>query len=75
VLKWRKNDDEQEQFVAGPAQSGSGEVFAFHIEKVIIHVEGGFFQHSFWLETSISKHYRNYPRWWHQSPKTFIVIG
>jgi hypothetical protein len=29
-----KNDDEQEQFVPGPAQSGSGEVFAFHIEEI-----------------------------------------
>jgi len=29
-----KNDDEQEQFVPGPAQLGSGEVFAFHIEEI-----------------------------------------
>jgi hypothetical protein len=55
-----KNDDEQEQLVPGLAQSGSGEVFAFHIQKVIIHVEGEFFQHSFWVEASISKQYLNY---------------
>jgi hypothetical protein len=29
-----KNDDEQEQFAPGPAQSGSGQVFAFHIEEI-----------------------------------------
>lgn len=30
--------------VPGPFQSGSGEVFAFISKKLIIHVEGGFFQ-------------------------------
>ena len=72
MLKWRKNDDEQEQFVAGPAQSGFGEVFAFHIKKVIIHVEGGFFQHSFSVEAKISKHNRNYPRYGGISPQKHL---
>jgi len=54
-----KNDDEQRNksslFPLLPNQD-LVKFLPFISKKLIIHVEGGFFQHSFWAETLIAKH-------------------